>query len=441
MPNHAQLDTWKSHTLETLIAAANRSDETPVVKWFDECETKSLKKLGECPKEMMRLDRKFGEALNKILSGRLGSSIQLKKRNVRKATGAILRGRQVYKLMLDSFKTSDAQDNFFGVLDLATLQWRGDEVGQMEQFLQDWERLESGLTSDLKEKERIEVVLLQMQRSQKLQLKVDAFADLKPKNKKRRLQTLLDIIQRHITKERYKENREKKRAAIVPKGSTKDGNKNNALIATDGSGKPAPKAKATAKKRKPGRGICTSWLHGECKNQEQCAYDHPDRYKGAMLKSSPPGGGKGSGGGKGGGKSHDKRHGRSDRSQSSNRSNKSNPRQSRSPSPAARKSKDCWFHQRGLCTLGNNCTWNHKGVKPNPDLATPQEREKAKGKGKGKGNHKSRSPSPGKAMIASKTDKDKEKKSAEAKDAKKAKRKEKRASSRAAKKAAKDEGK
>ena len=98
----------------------------------------------------------------------LGNSIQLKKRNVRKATGAVLKGRQVYKLMLDSFKTSDAQDNFFGVLDLATLQWRGDEVGQMEQFLQDWERLESGLTSNLKEKERIEVVLIQMQRSQNI---------------------------------------------------------------------------------------------------------------------------------------------------------------------------------------------------------------------------------------------------------------------------------
>ena len=211
MPNHAQLDTWKSHTLETLIAAANRSDETPVVKWFDECETKSLKKLGECPKEMMRLDRKFGEALNQSLSGRLGSSIQLKKRNVRKATGAILRGRQVYKLMLDSFKTSDAQDNFFGVLDLATLQWRGDEVGQMEQFLQDWERLESGLTSDLKEKERIEVVLLQMQRSQKLQLKVDAFADLKPKNKNadyRRCSTLYNVILRKNDTKRIEKRRE-----------------------------------------------------------------------------------------------------------------------------------------------------------------------------------------------------------------------------------------
>jgi len=378
------------------------------------------------------------KALIRFYLDDLGNSIQLKKRNVRKATGAVLKGRQVYKLMLDSFKTSDAQENFYGVLDLATLQWRGDEVGQMEQFLQDWERLESGLTSNLKEKERIEVVLIQMQRSQKLQLKVDAFADLKPKSKRRRLQKLLDIVHHHITKERYRENRKKKRAAIVPKGNIKDGNKNNALIATDGSGKPAPKAKASAKKRKPGRGVCTSWLHGDCKNQEQCAYDHPEKYKGAMLMTSPSGG-KGAGGNKGRDKRHSKNGNKSsDRSRSSNRSEKSNPRKSRSPSPAARKSKDCWYHERGLCTLGNNCSWNHKGVKPNPDLATPQEREKAKGKGKGKGNAKSRSPSPGRAMIASKNDKSKEKKSDDAKEAKKAKRKEKRAASRAAKKTAKD---
>ena len=81
--------------------------------------------LGECPKELMRLDRKFGEALNKILNGRLGNSIQLKKKNVRKATGEVLRGRQLYRLMLDSFKTSEATGRFYGVFDLATLQWRG----------------------------------------------------------------------------------------------------------------------------------------------------------------------------------------------------------------------------------------------------------------------------------------------------------------------------
>ena len=66
-------------TLDSIIACANRTDDTRVVKWFQDTEKLTLKALAKCPKEFVRLDRKLSEALNKVLSGALGRTINEKK--------------------------------------------------------------------------------------------------------------------------------------------------------------------------------------------------------------------------------------------------------------------------------------------------------------------------------------------------------------------------
>ena len=133
-------------------------------------------------------------------------------------------------MILDDFKTSNTMERNHSTLDLERLHWRGDTVSDIRAFRQDWETLESNLSPDIPESERIEVVLDRMSQSKVLEQKMDVYKELRRSSKKRTLRRLLDIMDNYLKKDKDKQNQEKKMAAM-PGAKSKGGN-NNALAAS-----------------------------------------------------------------------------------------------------------------------------------------------------------------------------------------------------------------
>ena len=68
LPSFAELSGWRLTIVDFILACADRNDDTRLLSWWRECETKTCEELAYCLKEFSRLDRKITEALNTICS-------------------------------------------------------------------------------------------------------------------------------------------------------------------------------------------------------------------------------------------------------------------------------------------------------------------------------------------------------------------------------------
>ena len=126
LPSFAELSAWKLTVVDTILACANRNDDTRLLSWWRECETKTCEELAYCPKEFSRLDRKITEALNNVASsGQLGGAIYNKKRQLDLKSLPPLRGRQIYWMILNDYRTQKHMDLHHSTLDLEKLRWMG----------------------------------------------------------------------------------------------------------------------------------------------------------------------------------------------------------------------------------------------------------------------------------------------------------------------------
>ena len=185
-------------------------------------------------------------------------------------------------------------DLHYSILDLERLRWRGDSVGEITQFRQDWENLETHLSEEVLEAQRLEILLDRMKESKVLERKVDEFTQYHRTSSRRTVQRLLDIIDHYLEKMKLKANNKKKRET-----------------SWCGTYMNNTKAHATnfAMAVKHGQPICPYWMKGDClKKDDNCPYAHPADCQGCALgnanaaKGDPKGGKKGKGKGESKGK-------------------------------------------------------------------------------------------------------------------------------------------
>ena len=405
LPSFAQLEGWRHMLRDSMIATANRTDETRLLAWWGECNTKSVKELATCPKEFVRLDRKLADGLNKVLTGQLYRQVLNKKRSLDIHGLPPLRGRQVYRMTLDEYKTDKYMERYLSTLDMEKVQWRGDSISEMRAFRQDWEHLETNLSPDIPESEKLEVLLDRMSHSKVLEMKVDDYRELPHKSRRRTLQKLLDLIDRYLSKDKMRENRIKKRNAMP------------------GIGNKSWKGQGFGAAARGGTPVCGLYLNGKCaKTSNDCAMLHPDgmdgayhviRGKGKPSEDREGGGGWTKGKNTKGGKQYEGKGktGKGKRGKSGGRGkggyanaatdggyanaasdggNASGAGSSRAPSPANTQQSEKPCHNwalKGTCEYGESCRYSHK-FKPGQGLpwwAPEAQKQAMKDKGNGKG--------------------------------------------------------
>jgi hypothetical protein len=392
MPDHMQLDQWKMALLEAVIVCGNRADSRSLVAWFMTVydDKKTIENLGVVPTKYMRMDGKLAQGFNKILKGLFGKQIQIKKtEQLRKSGNTLLGGLQVLRLILDRYKTGDGLSRHYSSLDLEQLVWIGDSIEQMQRFRANVYDLESGLSTNIGDTERLEIYLDRMEASKILESKIDKFKERAIGHKKRTKDLLLQIIDDYVDLQRQKTNRKKKREVFTAKLKGNGGAPSGpaGMIArVDAEGVEVSGSAMLVKSQS----ICHAYLKGQCrKSKKDCFYAHPDNQEGTFLKTDKGGkkGGKGGGkgkkgegeergrkGGKGkGGKRSDSPHGNRDSSVSSNGSHSSK-------SLEEKKKIFCSFLANGKCSFGESCHFSHN---EKHRQGRPQAKPKPKAKAKG----------------------------------------------------------
>jgi len=402
VPTYPQLEAWKLAILESIIACANRPNPEGVTAWWMEVYTKTFEQLGHkhCPRKYMRLDGKVGTGCNKLLKGRLGRKITIKKQQMLRETGCrTLSGRQQFKLILENYRTGQKLGRYFSIIDMEKLEWKGDSVEQMQDFRSNIEDLEAGLNPSVSDAERLDIFLDRMEKSKVLETKLDRFKEYKEGGRKRTKDRLLKIIDDYIEQQTVKKNMKLKSDAIGGKlkGKAEGG---LGLVGADGKALTAGAVKSQA--------VCQKFIRGVCKkSKKDCPYSHPEDLA-SLAISKGGGGGKGSakaspdtvchncgkkghfkkdcrhvpfnkpkGEPKGGGKNRGRKGGGSGGS-----GTETDRTRSRSPMSAEDKAVTyCMHHARGACNMGAACAFSHDD-KHKKKPANPKTKAKAKAKTK-----------------------------------------------------------
>jgi len=337
MPDFKQLEAWKMALLESVVACANRGDPKGVIKWFMECYVKTFEELGECPRKYMRLDNKLTHALNKILKGTLGRNVQIRKQERLRGTGdQLLRGRQVYKLILEDFRSGQRLGRYYSTLDLEKLAWCGDAIEQLQRFRSNIEEIEAGLSDQVPDSERLEIYLDRMEGSKVLELKLDWWKEMKLDDPKRTKESLLAILDNYLETQKVKSNRKKRIEAFS--ANLKDSGSHNkprraqlAASADDNPADPSATLKAGVVKS---QAVCQAYLRGQCrKSKKDCPYAHPEDLDALALRTSQ---------------------------QNRGRDRKPGGGGAREGTPPRGKKKYCWnMEKSGTCSFGANCSFSH----------------------------------------------------------------------------------
>ena len=338
LPEWPQFEAWKMSLLESVRACANRADPRGITKWFLACYDLSFDELRECPRKYMRMDGKLSNALNKILKGQLSRTVNIRKQEALRSYGDdLLRGRQIYKLILESYRTGPKLGRYFSTLDLEKLEWKGDSIEQIQQFRSNIEDLEANLNPSVVDEERLEVFLNRMEKSKVLELKLDKFKEYRVGGTRRTKANLLKIIDNHIDMHITKENQKKKSDAFAGRLNGRKDRQEH--------GKSAFVVKSQS--------VCQAYLRGQCtKTKKDCSYAHPDGMEGIAI-TSQKGGGKGKDGGKGKSKGKDKGKGKG-KSKGTKRSDSPNALTSEQKSRIY-----CKHLLAGKCEYGKNCNFSH----------------------------------------------------------------------------------
>ena len=127
-PTIAQLAAWRAYVKAALVEASGRKDETPIIQWIQctEVEGTRHEDFEESGDGFETLDRKLAAALIRVIKGELGRKVHLESQKMH-LRGKVLKGRQVYWMILSTFRTNPNMGVVYGVRDISKVQWLGDE--------------------------------------------------------------------------------------------------------------------------------------------------------------------------------------------------------------------------------------------------------------------------------------------------------------------------
>ena len=309
-PTIAQLSAWRAYVKTALVEASGRKSETPVIAWIQEAEVEGTRPedFEESGDGFETLDRKLAASLIRVTKGELARKIHLESQRMN-AKSMVLKGRQVYWMILSAFRTNPNMGVVYGVRDISKVQWLGDE--KLETFQSNWFTVINQLRNPMGEGQLAEVLLELLENSKDMKDDIGHYRRVlaADPSKTYDYQYLLDTIDRHIALKSYKLNQQ------------------NLTRAIEYAGRGAPTAPAPSKAKTP----CKFHAAGGCDKGKGCAFSH----------SGPIGGG----GGKG---------------KSSEKGKGSGKPRSQSPS-GDKKSSPCFKFQLGTCPhSAKECQYAHR---------------------------------------------------------------------------------
>ena len=138
---------------KNLVAASHRHDAAEI-GWLSECKDKSFEDLADSgPSRFAKLDLKLSANLMEAIRGSPDAINFLNDLSILEeaahAQNAIIKGRQIVRLILEHFQTDRHLDSMWQIDDLFHLKYPGD--AKMSLFRNVWHRIVSCLAGEVRE--------------------------------------------------------------------------------------------------------------------------------------------------------------------------------------------------------------------------------------------------------------------------------------------------
>ena len=369
-PQVATLSDWKLDLYDKVSVCAQDKDPSDVFRWLKAVEGTKVHRrdITDPGPGFVMLDRKLACALIATLSGELKrhtASLRAKKA----AKDELLGGREVLLEIYRHFATSRYTTKLYGLSDIVSITWLGDN--QKTAFKNLWESRVSRVKNDVPEYGKAEVFFEALSKSKDLEVEMMFYnqrhpGHIKPKNAKRRYNSLMRILDNAIITERERSNQEKQQ-----KADKKVLDQYRAPSAKPAAPAPAPQAKNSSQPNGKGKGGGGK----DGKNKEKSQKGKGDKKGGKDGKDSKPKSDKGSGKGPGHrqlcvnfiyakctAKECIYNHAHPETPEEKEHYKalyKTVSARSRSQSPASAKNIVCRYWKAGNCTYGKECRFSH----------------------------------------------------------------------------------
>ena len=108
-----------------------------------------------------------------------------------------MKGQQIIVRILEVFRTNDKLGHFYGILDLARVQFTTD--GEMDMFRDRWDHYVDNMREPLKDEQLAEILLEQLEKSEVLKPDIDNYKRMKDDDENKTYSYLLESMDRHLS--------------------------------------------------------------------------------------------------------------------------------------------------------------------------------------------------------------------------------------------------
>ena len=337
-PTILQVPGWKQRVARNLCSATGMTDlkEIPWILEVTKAGTTMDSLLDSGAKRFKQLDIRLAVALSSCVKdgcSELDRVLQQKEAVLMDDKGECLRGRQIFWMILDYFKTNRDVSVVYTIQDLTNLEWMGDK--HMQSFKFYWETMSARMTNELSEKSLSEILVDKMSASQVLHEDVMYYHRIRDEHEDHTYQFLLACMDRYLARQRLLKNRRDNRIAFKKHSDAAPGVKEETPVEDpekkkkkkkkkkrsssaapsngDSDAAPGPKGQGKGKSRNSSRGsspsgdgrsqkktACIYFQTGECNKGSDCRFEHRkvgqdelNKLKSKLRSSSPGGKGKG----------------------------------------------------------------------------------------------------------------------------------------------------
>ena len=348
-PSIVGLPRWKQHIARNLCVACGKWDSKEI-QWILEVEKdgKSIDDFVDSGAlRFKQLDIRFAVSLASCIKEgcpELDRVFQRKEAECMREKGRCLKGRQIYFMILDYFRTNSDMSVVYTVQDLTGLEWLGDK--NMHSFRHYWDAMTQKVRNELNESTLADILLAKLEKSVELKEDIRHYQRQREGHEDKTYSYLLGCMDRHLARQRLLKNRTDHQAAMKRNSPAVPGETN-----TGGDGNKKKKKKKKRAKSEPVR---------KNENREEPVAAAPKDKKKKKNNSRE------------------------------NSQNRDGPARDKSPGGTAPQKRNtiCWFYQSNKCENGKDCAFEHVKVDKSQLSQLKRRGRSTSPKGKGKGGGK-----------------------------------------------------
>jgi hypothetical protein len=325
---------WRIQARDAIIAASGLGEDPELLRWATAIEKKdaTFESMGVDVKRWRSFDQKLKSAINKIVPRETSLQRKIMQANEEAVQkNRLLKGRQAMWLVYRQYDVNESLGSLFSLQDLLNVEYTGDH--HLQRFRDRWQTVLVGMVDAPNDAVMSEILLAKINDSPGLSHDIGEYHRAEKGTPTRSYDFLMRAIERFVHRKQQEANRKALTDQAAPK--------------RDGSALPA----AAGSQARPGTKVCKNFKRGRCNAGTECHFSQV--LPAAPSPVPPPAAAPApfSGGGNGKGRGDGKGKGRKGMSRE--------PRAS-SLTPAEKKTRPCYAFQRGACTKGDRCEYDHR---------------------------------------------------------------------------------